>query len=101
MLTNNAGKRWLAVLLIVAGFAATLWAGTADSYRNNTPDDLIKNMPSSIKNLRSKGAEAYLEKVAEFIANQPVHNLRNRSMVIFTASQEDEYAREAAFSPQG
>jgi transglutaminase-like putative cysteine protease len=57
-------------VLIFTGWAASLFAAVPEEYRTALPDPLIKNMPASVTAYKSKGAEVYLQKVAEYIAEK-------------------------------
>jgi len=63
----------LALFLLFAGSLNSLMALSAEDYRTNTADPLIRNIPSSIRNLRSRGAQVYLERVAEYITEHAVN----------------------------
>ena len=60
-------KCTVSTLFLFVGIAGGLAALDSMDYRTGTPDPLIKKMPSSVSSFRSKGAEAYLKKVAEYI----------------------------------
>ena len=64
--------RLLAFVVVMALCTHGAFTKTADDYRTGTADPLIVRMPSSVTSYKSKGAETYLEKVAEYIANNAV-----------------------------
>jgi len=59
-------------IIVAALFTHGAFAKTAEDYRTGSADPLILKMPSSVTSYKSKGAAAYLEKVAEYIANNAV-----------------------------
>ena len=71
-MNKNPKKLIPVVFLIFINTAAGLFAAGPDAYRNGTPDPLIRRMPDSIRSLRTRGAEEYLQKVAEYIAENAV-----------------------------
>jgi hypothetical protein len=66
-------KRCLAIIFIFAVFVTSLMAVSANDYRTDTPDPLIRNIPTSIRNLRTQNVGLFLERLAEFIDENAVN----------------------------
>ena len=70
---NKFFKFIFLIFLIFTAASNYLFALSADDYRTNTADPLIRNIPASIRNLRTRGADVYLERVAEYITEHAVN----------------------------